>query len=225
MAERTGASERPRGVGWRLWLLWVLASVVGGVVGMVATSLAIRVFAPVVDIVAGMAIGSLGWALFAVVDEFAVGVGVGVLQWLVLSRHLARTDRWIVASAVGWAIGRAVAVTTALVFLALGLPVSVGLGWSGLVGWFAVGAGAGVLQWLVLRRHLARASWWIVASVVGWGGGSIAGGLLQVLLVAYGEFESASAYIAIIGMTAGGAAVYGAITGAALVWLLGQRLE
>ena len=29
MAERTGASERPRGVGWRIWLLWVLASVVG----------------------------------------------------------------------------------------------------------------------------------------------------------------------------------------------------
>ncbi len=33
MAERTGASVPPRGVGWRLWLLWVLASSLGWTVG------------------------------------------------------------------------------------------------------------------------------------------------------------------------------------------------
>ena len=50
-----------------------------------------------------------------------------------------------------------------------------------LVGGAAVGAigGAvlGVLQWLVLRRQLARAGWWIEASTVGWAVGGAAFGL------------------------------------------------
>ena len=54
---------------------------------------------------------------------------------------------WVVASSVGWALGRVVV--------------------GGVLGVGDV-LGVGVLQWLVLRRHVARAGWWVVASTVGW---------------------------------------------------------
>ena len=64
----------------------------------------------------------------------------------------------------------------------------------------------GVLQWLVLRRQVARAGWWVLASTVGW----IVGGLVS------GITDTAAGW-AVLG------AVYGAITGAVLVWLLRHR--
>jgi hypothetical protein len=62
----------------------------------------------------------------------------------------------------------------------------------------------GVLQWLVLRREVARAGWWIPASVVGWA----LGGFLSAVFPGgfFGWFT--------IGL------VYGAVTGATLLWLL-----
>ena len=52
----------------------------------------------------------------------------------------------------------------------------------------------GVLQWLVLRRQMARAGWWVVASVVGW---------LVGWLVAWGGF----------GIVSGGGFVGGGFVG------------
>ena len=34
---------------------------------------------------------------------------------------------------------------------------------------FVMGLSIGVGQWLLLRRHLPRAGWWVGANVVGWG--------------------------------------------------------
>ena len=73
-------------------------------------------------------------------------------------------------------------------------------------GYVGVTAGvtvAGALQWLVLRRQVARAGWWVLASTVGW----VVGGLVS------GITDAAVGW-AVLG------AVYGAITGAVLVWLL-----
>jgi hypothetical protein len=51
-----------------------------------------------------------------------------------------------------------------------------GVGW--LVGWLAgemgIGAGVGLVQWLVLRPRVPRAGWWIPASAVGWAVGVVA---------------------------------------------------
>ena len=70
----------------------------------------------------------------------------------------------------------------------------------------AVAAGGtvlGVLQWLVLRRQVARAGWWVLASSVGWVMGGLASGITNT-----------TAGWAVLGI------VYGAITGIVLVWLL-----
>ena len=96
MAERTGASERPRGVGWRLWIWWVLASVVGWGVGGVVLGPVFSVVEPAFGLlVGGVAVGAMG------------GAALGVLQWLVLRGRLVRAGWWIVASTVGWAVGGA----------------------------------------------------------------------------------------------------------------------
>ncbi len=64
---------------------------------------------------------------------------------------------WVLASTMGWAVGR---------------PAGVAVGSSGdiiMAGYVGVTVGgvvAGVLQWLVLRRQVARAGWWVMASAV-----------------------------------------------------------
>jgi hypothetical protein len=77
--------------------------------------------------------------------------------------------------------------------------VNADVGWIGGVSLF--GTVVGVLQWLVLRRQVARAGWWVLASTVGW-----------VVGMPLGDS---------VGGPALGAA-YGAITGTALVLLLRQ---
>jgi hypothetical protein len=37
----------------------------------------------------------------------------------------------------------------------------------GLIGGAGLGGGIGIAQWLVLRRHIASAGWWVLVSVVG----------------------------------------------------------
>ena len=59
-----------------------------------------------------------------------------------------------------------------------------------------------MLQWLVLRRQMPRAGWWVLASTVGW-----------VVGMPLGDINGPP----------GLGAAYGVITGTTLVWLLRQR--
>jgi membrane associated rhomboid family serine protease len=131
------------------------------------------------------------------------GIGVGVLQWLVLRQQVTRAGWWVPASIV------AVAALGVMVF-AVGV-IDADVGW--VVGTVLFGTVLGVLQWLLLRRQLARAGWWVLASGVGW----VVGGFLSgaVPVGAAGGFPGWAAV----------GAVYGAMSGAVLVWLLRQRLD
>ena len=131
MAERTGVSERPRAAGWRVWLLWMLASTVGWVVGGV-------MFVPVV-VLAGTALDVLvGWAVAGAVG----GAVVGVWQWLVLREQSVRAGWWIVASTAGWAV--AAFVYLPMVFGTMfGFGLFMGGAFAGAVGGAVVGSGSG----------------------------------------------------------------------------------
>ncbi len=198
MAEQIGErSAQPGGNAqapdWGLWLWWVVAGVVGWGVGW-----------------------GLGWSEveFLSVDVAAaeyggvvVGVTVaGVLQWLVLRRQIARAAWWIVASLVSGVVAGGViygvggdAGFTAEVArdLDVGWVVEAGL----------YGAVLGVLQWLVLRGQVALSGLWVLASTVGW----IVGDPVCSSLMGFGTLSWV-----VFG------AVYGAITGLVLVWLLRQ---
>jgi hypothetical protein len=52
--------------------------------------------------------------------------------------------QWVLVGTLGWFLGLA------------------------LIGDVGIGAAMGIMQWLVLRPQVRQASWWIVASIVGW---------------------------------------------------------
>ena len=98
---------------------------------------------------------------------------------------------------MGWLLGIAV------VYLGYAIwPVALNANsvWSAM----RIGAVTGLAQWLVLRRWVPRAGWWVLASVLGWG---------LVRLIA-GEVFTSLLELLIIG------AVPAAVTGLALWWLL-----
>ena len=200
-------------MGWSArggWLWWVLASTVGWAVGGTV----------------GVALGGELSMGLAVTGYLGVAVGVtmtGALQWLVLRGQVGGAAWWMVASVVGAALVGILAVVLGWVVGVVGRLVggaawgaNWGPDWSadpgGDVGFVvAVAAGGtvlGVLQWLVLRRQVARAGWWVLASSVGWVMGGLASGITNT-----------TAGWAVLGI------VYGAITGIVLVWLLRREVH
>ncbi len=193
----TNNTERAQ-AGWGFWLWWMLASIVGLAVGVA---------------VADAVSGTVGFAVSFAVSGDVAGASIGTAQSLVLRRQVSQTGWWVLASSVGLAVGFAVALAVlAAVGLAGGSHFSGGAGALVLFGAVA-GASVGIAQWLVLRRHIPGAGWWVLASIVGTGAG------VAVISTVIGGGEDA------VGFAAGGAvggALYGAITGGVLVWLLRQ---
>ena len=133
---------------------------------------------------------------------------------------------WFIATALGWTVGLAGGSVVSLVGCFAGcivlMPESamacgMGCGLGILVGaCFWGGALSGVAQWLLLRRRLPRAGWWIAASALGWVGAAVAGvwvALTTQLLPPDGV---------VVATLLGGGCAFGAIRGAAL-WLVLRR--
>ena len=180
-------------VGWGFWLQWVLASTVGVFVGILGCGFMVFVLNRY-DVPGG----PVGPGLFGIV----FGIVVGVLQWLVLRRRVSGAGWWVLASAAaGYGIIQSGV---------LGPPASLSFG--ALLFMTGGGAVTGTLQWLVLRGQVSRAGWWVLASTVGWG---LVGAVLGAFPWGVGDTD---AHVALV-VTA---AVLGAVTGGALVWLLRQ---
>jgi hypothetical protein len=177
----TISQQEGEGVGWVFWLLWVIASAAGLVLGSVLES----VFT--IDLSAHML---LGGGTTGVLGGLAVpgGLVVGTCQWLVLRRELDRAGWWILASTPMLIMGQ-------LSSFQAGLAVR--------------GIGVGLAQWFVLRLQVPRAGWWILVCVLGW-----------TIGMAVGNAVAWEAGWFLANALAG--AVAGAITGAGLVWLLRQ---
>lgn len=129
----------------------------------------------------------------------------GLLQYLLLRRYLPRIGWWIAATAVGWPLVPAVFQLGYAVW-----PVALANStWPTAndalrgIGFVSVGVVTGLAQWLVLRRRVPRAEWWILANALGWG--------LVHLIV--GEFDSLVVQLFV-------GAVPAVVTGLALWWLL-----
>ncbi|MCA1995588.1 MAG: hypothetical protein LDL41_26595 [Coleofasciculus sp. S288] len=142
---------------------------------------------------------------------------LGITQWLVLRQHIPKAGWWILATTLGGVValylGSAVSFfTTSILWIG-----------SGVVGGAVGGAILGLAQWLVLRRHVSQAGWWIAASAVALAVG--AGWLVYLGIESAFTFDASMDLIQIIrwsGMGALSGAIGGAIKGGALVWLLRQ---
>lgn len=95
----------------------------------------------------------------------ALGLATGLLQYLLLRRYLPRMGWWIGATALGW-----LSAAGTVYFLIIFLPESLDTN----ANWFVflmislIGGFVGLMQWLVLRQHVPRAAWWILATIAGW---------------------------------------------------------
>lgn len=151
----------------------------------------------VVASTAGLAVG---WPVYVagqgMMDITLAGYVAGAAGALAAGALQALVLRTV--ARVGWWVPAnvaAVATGAAMIFTVEGVDAGIAVA--------LLGAALGLFQWLVLRRRAGYAGWWVFASAAGW----VLGGLASAIasgLIAW----------ALIG------AVYGGITGAALVWLL-----
>ena len=102
---------------------------------------------------------SVGWVLGRLLLPnlalVTVGLAIGILQWFLLQRRFKKAWQWILATAAGWTVGSAIvyaAIPQGMDFL------------SGLL----IGLSIGLAQWLILRREVQWAGWWIVINVIAW---------------------------------------------------------
>jgi hypothetical protein len=117
--------------------------------------------------------------------------------------------QWVLASTVGLYVGLVMAfVLLAFIDIVLGIEYCEACDQLTTIG---LGIGVGVLQWLVLRRRVSRAGWWVLASAAG------GFGIMQAGFTGYGASLEMS-YGTLLGYT-GLVALGGAVTGT-LQWLV-----
>ena len=100
--------------------------------------------------------------LFRYIFVPIVGFLTGVLQYGLLRRYLPRMGWWVLATPGGWLLG------VLLILISGWLNFWTYESWDIDLAFILLGLSIGVGQWLLLRRRLSRAGWWIVASVAGW---------------------------------------------------------
>jgi uncharacterized membrane protein YccC len=121
---------------------------------------------------------TVGWALgrflLPNLAWIIIGIGLGVMQSLALQHRIPRAWRWLIATAAGWTIG------------ALLIPLFSGEGQEFIVG-MILGLTTGICQWVILRKEVNLAGWWIVMMVVGWTSGlALLPGILLTGVIAGG---------------------------------------
>ena len=181
-----------------LWLAWFLASLIGYALGMFLG--------------AAVAYGLFDRAAFDGTMGLTLGIVMGTIggfaQWVVLRERFAGAGWWILASALGFAtvfsMGGTVRPNENPAMIGIRMAVAFGLV-------------AGVPQWLILRQKVARAAWWVLANILGLLVGEMGFPISIAISAATGNDNLSMLVVAPVF-----AAGYGAVTGAALVWLLNQ---
>ncbi len=185
-------TERRTTVDWFFWLWWVLANVLawplGAAAGWTAGEQVARWLGPTAGSLTGMAI---------------VGAIVGLGQWIVLRVRTSESGWWIPASSLGL-VGGAATASVAFDWDPAGFITVFGL----------VGALVGIAQWIVLRRHVSSAGWWVPGTCLGYIAAILASAWLGGLL----SFSTPVTFV-LISVALG--VVFGVISGVLLAGLLG----
>jgi hypothetical protein len=124
-----------------------------------------------------------------------IGLILGSIQSLVLHGQLKGPGWWVLANVIGWAAGFSVGVW-------LGQQLGLTEATFGFVIGLVTGAFLGVSQWIVLRRQVPDAGWWIPACIFAW-----AASLLY--------YQPGVTWLGVLYGT-----LSGIVTGTVLLWLL-----
>jgi hypothetical protein len=190
---RTG----PRG----LLLPWVLLTTLGVLAPLNVLVILLFSTLPASTVLSG--------PLSGVVFGLLSGAQVGACQWLVLKRIVRRAGWWLPVTGIGWGLDTLAALAarswlTAEAFADL-LPAVT------LAGALLLGLG----QWLILRTALQGAVVWVGVPAASRAAGVIAASVASGALAGY-------PLLAPIAGGAVGVVVAAAVSGSALVWLVGQ---
>ena len=102
---------------------------------------------------------SVGWVLGRLLLPnlalVTVGLAIGILQWFLLQRRFKKAWQWILATTAGWAAGSVITYAA----IPQGMDFLAGL---------LIGLSTGSAQWLILRREVHWAGWWIAINVIAW---------------------------------------------------------
>ncbi len=215
---------------WEIWRRWILANAVGETIGLGATLLiGAFLLGSAEKSIGAIAAAALGILAGTVIE----GSVVGTAQWLVLRRPLERMRwrDWALATAVGacvaWTLGMIPGTfmftgpdtgtaTPGQMSDLLVYTLAAGMG-------LVLGSILGVPQWLVLRRYLAKAGWWVLANALAWMLGMVVIFIGTGFIPPQGITIPVALLLVLFVVTAG--AVVGAVHGLVLVWLLSQRSQ
>ncbi|GAC1554383.1 MAG: hypothetical protein NVS2B7_30340 [Herpetosiphon sp.] len=141
-----------------------------------------------------------------------LGAALGLAQAVILRPYLQRTRTWALTTAACLWLGGSLAELAAFSGVAIGPSLALSA--------LLLGPGCGLLQWLILRKEVARAGWWVLVQTLGWVvvfvvAAGVAGGA-AVILGGNGD-----AYLP-LSYAVGGAAL-GTLDAAVLSWLLHAR--
>ena len=228
MAQQSGHHGAQARWDWNLWFRWVLANAIGEVVGLGTAAVVGVGLAWTIETTMG-AFAGLAMAGVMILVGTLEGIVVGMAQWLVLRHPIQNMSWrvWVLATAIGafvaWTLGMIpstlMATNTAAAAAAPPPEMSdvVMYGLAALMG-AVLGPILGLPQWLVLRRHVQKAGWWVLANAAAWALGMPVA-FVGASSVPPGGFGLGIVVIGIVtGASAG--AVVGAVHGLALVWLL-----
>jgi hypothetical protein len=224
----TAMQEKRTNWDWRLWFQWILANTVAETIGLGGT-----LFIGILLLSnAEKTVGVIPAAVLAVLAGTLIeGTVVGTMQWLVL-RHPLKSMRWrswTLATALGafvaWTLGMipstfffrgadtaATSTTPMSDLMVYALAAAMGL---------ALGAILGVPQWLVLRRYVLKAGWWVLANALAWMLGMVVV-FIGTSFIPAGAIALQVALLLLLFIVAAGATV-GAFHGLVLIWLLRSR--
>ena len=185
----TTAVEIPKS-GPGIWLRWMGASlsawvIFGAVSGCALLALVVALGAtsdPSAPPDAGFDWVFYGTLLSVSLARVVAGFAGGAMQWLLLRRRIGLSGWWVLATGAGWlfALIAMVAPTVAIVlrleeFASTSTPEQARITFrlTFIVAVSLAGLVLGTSQWLVLRRQVQRAGWWIPATIVAWALGGL----------------------------------------------------
>jgi len=145
---------------WEIILLWTGAntfSIFGGILlgAFLNDALWSSNLPPCVD-----CISIYGILTNPIQRAFIYGLSIGgiksILEELVLRKWKVKWNGWVPVGILGWAFG--ITITEGLAFFHSDF---------GVVNQLLGGIVIGLSQWVILRRYLPKAYWWIIANVIG----------------------------------------------------------
>lgn len=156
---------------WSLYSWWILGALIG--VGLAIGVMFVLITA--IEAVVGdtLVVNGVRHITEDYVSTYlfvpSLGLGLGLVQYAVLRRYLSRMGSWVVVTFAAFILLVTVPAILRPLLARLGVTDTALQSVAPATMYLLVGLTLGGAQWLLLRRRVAGAGWWIVANVAGWG--------------------------------------------------------